>query len=252
MAAGTGAHLHVAGDSALHRLPTHLKIMGLVALVLAAVSIRPGAWAALGTVTALAGCVLMATRVSWRHTLPRLAVDLPFVVFALLMPFVAVGPTLPWGPFTLSEAGVIGGITLLAKSTTGVLAGVAFAVTTEPRDLIIGLQRLRLPDPLVTIVGFMVRYGSVVASELSRMRIAMTSRGFNARSIRSWGVIATSAGALFVRSFERGERVHLAMISRGYQGRLPEFEHPPVRGADLMLALAPAAIAGLLAVGSRL
>ena len=40
-------------------------------------------------------------------------------------------------------------------------------------------------------------------------------------STRSWPVLATGLGALFVRSFERGERVHLALVSRGYDGRLP-------------------------------
>jgi cobalt/nickel transport system permease protein len=37
-------------------------------------------------------------------------------------------------------------------------------------------------------------------------------------------VIASSAGALFIRSYERGERVHLAMLARGYAGRLPVIE----------------------------
>jgi cobalt/nickel transport system permease protein len=54
------------------------------------------------------------------------------------------------------------------------------------------------------------------------MRIASASRGFSARDPRHWPVLAKGVGALFIRSFERGERVHLAMVSRGYSGRLPE------------------------------
>ena len=57
------------------------------------------------------------------------------------------------------------------------------------------------------------------------MKVARESRGFQARSIRSWPVLATTAGALFIRSYERGERVHLAMLSRGYTGQLP-VTHP--------------------------
>jgi cobalt/nickel transport system permease protein len=57
---------------------------------------------------------------------------------------------------------------------------------------------------------------------MARMRMALTARGFEARNPRHWPVLARSAGALFIRSYERGERVHLAMLSRGYDGRLPE------------------------------
>jgi cobalt/nickel transport system permease protein len=70
-------------------------------------------------------------------------------------------------------------------------------------------------------MGFMVRFLEVVTTEMRRMRIARESRGFTARNPRHWPVLARSAGALFIRSYERGERVHLAMLSRGYTGKLP-------------------------------
>jgi cobalt/nickel transport system permease protein len=73
----------------------------------------------------------------------------------------------------------------------------------------------------VQIMGFMVRYLDVVTDELRRMHVARESRGFSARNPRHWPVIAKSAGVLFIRSYERGERVHLAMLSRGYDGRMP-------------------------------
>jgi cobalt/nickel transport system permease protein len=72
----------------------------------------------------------------------------------------------------------------------------------------------------VQIMGFMIRYVDVVSDEMRRMRIALESRGFSARNPRHWPVLARSAGALFIRSYERGERVHLAMVSRGYTGSL--------------------------------
>jgi cobalt/nickel transport system permease protein len=73
----------------------------------------------------------------------------------------------------------------------------------------------------VQIMSFMVRYGDVIADELRRMRIARESRGFSGRDVRAIPVVARSAGALFIRSYERGERVHLAMLSRGYDGTMP-------------------------------
>ena len=68
----------------------------------------------------------------------------------------------------------------------GVLAALLLAATTEPRDLLTGLTRLRLPRQLVEIMGFMVRYVEVVTGDLRRMSIALASRGFDARSPRQW------------------------------------------------------------------
>ena len=82
-----------------------------------------------------------------------------------------------------------------------------------------------MPNLLVQIMGFMVRYLDVVTDEMRRMRVARESRGFTARDVRHWPVIARSAGALFIRSYERGERVHLAMLSRGYTGTMPRLQH---------------------------
>jgi cobalt/nickel transport system permease protein len=77
---------------------------------------------------------------------------------------------------------------------------------------------------MVQIASFMLRYVNVVNDEMERMKVARQSRGFEASGIQHWKVIATAAGALFIRSYERGERVHLAMISRGYEGVLPHDE----------------------------
>jgi cobalt/nickel transport system permease protein len=74
---------------------------------------------------------------------------------------------------------------------------------------------------MVQIMTFMFRYADVIGGEMHRMRIARESRGFQARDVRQLRVVAQSAGALFIRSYERGERVHLAMLSRGYAGSMP-------------------------------
>jgi cobalt/nickel transport system permease protein len=67
----------------------------------------------------------------------------------------------------------------------------------------------------------MIRYLEVVAGELARMRTAMTARGYDPRWLSQARPIAASAGTLFVRSYERGERVYDAMLSRGYNGVMP-------------------------------
>ncbi|WP_205474376.1 cobalt ECF transporter T component CbiQ [Nocardioides sp. SYSU D00038] len=221
MGAGHGHKLHFHGHSPVHRAPAHLKVVALLAFVVLVVA-TPREWFwAFGVHLAVVLAVIGVSRVPPSYLLKRMVVEVPFVVFALLLPFVAHGPHTEVLGVTVSEPGLLGAWGLLAKGTLGVLASLTLAATTEPHDLLAGLERLRLPDLLVQIMGFMVRYLDVVTTELQRMRVARESRGFSARNPTHWPVLARAAGALFIRSYERGERVHLAMLSRGYTGRMP-------------------------------
>jgi cobalt/nickel transport system permease protein len=221
MGAGHGHHLHFHGHSAVHRLPGHVKLVALVAFVVTVVLTPRTAYPAYAVFLALLLLAQRASGVPFPYYAKRMVVEAPFVVFAALMPFVASGPRVQVGPLSLSESGLVGAWALLAKGTLGVMASLVLATTTEPRDVVAGLERLRLPNQLVQIMGFMVRYLEVVTGEMARMKVARESRGFRPRTLRSWPVLASTAGALFIRSYERGERVHLAMLSRGYAGRLP-------------------------------
>ncbi|CAN5344712.1 cobalt ECF transporter T component CbiQ [soil metagenome] len=221
MGAGHGHKLHYHGHSPLHRASAHLKVLGLLGFVLVVVATPKEWFPAYGGYLLVLGVVVAVSRVPPTYLLRRLVVEVPFVVFAVLMPFIATGPRTDLLGVSVSEPGLLAAWALLAKGTLGVLAGLTLAATTEPRDLLAGLERLRLPPQLVQIMGFMIRYVDVVTDEMRRMRIARESRGFTARNPRHWPVVARSAGALFIRSYERGERVHLAMVARGYTGQMP-------------------------------
>lgn len=221
MGAGHGHRLHFHGHSPVHRAPAHLKLLGLLVFMLVVVATPRQAYAVLAAEAAALLGVVLLSRVPLRYLLPRMVVEVPFAVFALLMPFISHGPRTEVLGLTVSEPGLHAGVALLVKGSIGVLASLTLAATTEPQDLLRGLQRLRMPELVVQIMGFMIRYLDVVTGELARMLTAMRSRGCDPRSPRHWPVLARSLGALFIRSYERGERVHLAMLSRGYDGRLP-------------------------------
>lgn len=221
MGAGHAHKLYRQGRSPVHALPPHCKLAAVFFFVLVVVSTpREAVWA-FGLYAALLAGVAAVARVPAGHLLKRMLIEVPFVAFAVLLPFVAEGHRVTALGLSLSEPGLWGAWNILAKGTLGVAASVLLASTTELNALLLGLQRLRLPSLLCQIASFMVRYGDVIADEFGRMRTARLSRGFEARGPRQWGVLAKSAGALFIRSYERGERVHLAMLSRGYTGTMP-------------------------------
>jgi cobalt/nickel transport system permease protein len=221
MGAGHGHKLHFHGHSVLHRAAPHHKLAVLLGFVLVVVAVPRDWYAAHGGLALVLGAAVAASRVPPSYLAKRMVVEVPFVLFAVLMPFVSHGPRTDVLGVTVSEPGLVAAAALLMKGSLGVLASLTLAATTEPADVLRGLQRLRMPETLVQIMGFMIRYLDVVTGEMSRMTTAMRSRGCDPRSPRHWPTLARSLGALFIRSYERGERVHLAMLSRGYTGVLP-------------------------------
>lgn len=250
MGAGHGGSLtarYVAGDSPVHRLPPHVKLVAvlLFAFVVVATPVH-ASWAAAAYGGYLAAVLATAAvaRVGVRRLATGLLIEAPFVGFALLLPVVSGGPRIDVLGLSLSQSGLVVGGGLLAKATLSVLAATVLAATTEPRALLAGLQRLRLPAVLVQILTFMVRYADVVGGELQRMRMAREARGFRPRQAGALRVLGATAGVLFVRAYERGERVHLAMLSRGYAGWLPSGQVATVEVRTWALALSLPAVAG--------
>lgn len=222
-------------------MPPQVKLVALFTFVVVVVlTPREQIWAFAGYAVLLLGVTLLAG-LSPALVARRMVVELPFIAFALLLPFFAQGPTTEIGPISVSIDGLWGAWNILAKGTLGVAASVILAATTEPRSLLLGLERLKMPPVLVHIATFMLRYFELILGEMHRMRVARESRGFEARHLGHVRVLAHSAGALFIRSYERGERVHLAMLSRGYAGTMPSLGPSEAATSDwLAAALLPA------------
>lgn len=175
----------------------------------------------------------------------RSLIEIPFIAFALLMPFFGQGERVEFLGLLLYQEGIEAGVGIIAKATLGVLTAILLSATTTAREILRGLEILKLPTLLVQIASFMLRYLNVVTDEMERMRVARASRGFQETGIKHWKVLANSAGALFIRSYERGERVHLAMLSRGYTGTLPKIERVSVSKSQILYGLSLPLSAGL-------
>ena len=250
MGAGHLHHLHQPGASVVHRLPPQVKLVALFTFVVVVVlTPREQIWAFAGYAVLLLGVTLLAG-LSPALVARRMVVELPFIAFALLLPFFAQGPTTEIGPISVSIDGLWGAWNILAKGTLGVAASVILAATTEPRSLLLGLERLKMPPVLVHIATFMLRYFELILGEMHRMRVARESRGFEARHLGHVRVLAHSAGALFIRSYERGERVHLAMLSRGYAGTMPSLGPPDAATSDWLAASLLPALALLICLAA--
>lgn len=249
---GTGhAHpLYLEGTSPVHRLAPQVKIVaafGIVACVVA--TPREEFWA-------FGGYLLLLTAVWVMSAIPpgwlarRALIELPFVVLAVLLPFAEGGERVEVAGLSLSVAGLLAGWSIVVKGTLGVLTSLTLAATTPVRDLLLGLQRLRVPPTLTTIATLMLRYVEVIVAEARRMRIARISRGHDPRLLWQAAATARGIGSLFLRCYERGERVHLAMLARGWTGAMPALTPAVAAGRQWALGLLPLAAAVALVTGA--
>lgn len=236
---GLGAVEAVAArDSPVHRLDPRVKIVGLIGLVLVAVTLPTGAWAAFGALAAILVGLAALSRLRPLYVLGRMTIEVPFLLAAAVLPFTA-------------EDGLALGGTVALKVSISVLAMVILSSTTPFPNLLRGFEMLKVPPLILTIVAFMWRYMHVLAGEVSRMQTARAARGYSA----NWLWQATSVGpllaTLFLRSLQRGERVHLAMMGRLYDGRMPETATAPQKtdATDVLFLTSVATSLVLIVVG---
>lgn len=247
MGGGHAHPLHLDHDSPVHRLPPEVKIVALLLFTIVVVATpREHFWPFAGYAVLIA-VVAAVARVRPGWLAKRATIELPFVVLALALPFAGHSERVEWLGMSLSVDGLYGGWNIVVKGTLGVLASLLLAATTTMRDVILGLDRLRVPQIFLQIGTFMLRYLDILADDARRMRIARLSRGYDPRFLWQVKAYAVSIGSLFLRAFERGERVYLAMVSRGYTGRLVFAERPAASvsqwTAAALLPLSAAAIA---------
>lgn len=181
---------------------------------------------------------------------------LPFMLAAVPLIFTRTGDplaTMDLGPLTLtiSGEGLRQFTTIALKSWVSVQAALLLAFTTPFHDLIDGLRELRLPRIMVAIISFMYRYLGVLGDEASRMNRARASRSAVGRDGRTGGgmrwrarVTGSMVGSLFLRSYERSERIYGAMLARGFDGELRHLPGPPISRAAL--AVLGLSLAGLV------
>jgi cobalt/nickel transport system permease protein len=206
------------GASPLHRLPAQVAITTTFGFVVAVVLTPREAMWAFGLYASMAIAALVLARLPPGFVGARLLVLVPFLLAAASLPLLEGPPDAFWG---LSREGLWDAWNIAAKGVLGATASVVLAATHEPPDLVTGLERLRVPRVVTAIMGFMVRYLELVVGEVARMRVAMRSRGHHARGVAGVAPMGRALGSLFIRVYERGERVYLAMASRGYHGTMP-------------------------------
>lgn len=239
---------YLAGTSRLHRADPRAKLVVALGFILAVTSLPPGSWVAIAVMIALVWTSGAVSGVGLRRLFLRSLLALPFVAAAFPTVFTRAGTpfmVLEVGPWLLvgTEQGLEFFTSILAKSWVCVTAASVLTATTPELELLGALNTLRVPAVLVAIISLMYRYIFVLGEEVQRMLRARTARSaaigpHSGGSIAWRGRVAGGmAGSLFLRTYDRSERIYLAMLARGYDGQVRQIRRTPLeRGARLQLA----------------
>jgi cobalt/nickel transport system permease protein len=235
----------VTGDlrSPIHQLDPRAKLLGFAGVTVVAVSTPLHAWPAFVACAAVLVATAVLAKVPARTLWRRARVVLPLVLFvAVFIPFARAGDPVDLGPVTVSEQGLATFAAVSAKAILGTLSAVLLGATTSFPDVLHALERLKAPRMLVLIAAFMYRYLFVIVDEVTRMRAALAARGYSPRTALQAAAIGRVATALFLRTYERAERVHLAMLARGWGQSMPRLDVLAFRRADSVFLAAVAAV----------
>ncbi len=179
--------------------------------------------------------LVLMTRLPLAKTLKRtLGVDFFIVFMLVLLPFTTPGDF--WfaiGPLTATWDGFLRAVEISLKAVGVVLTLLALVGTLEPSEFGHALYRLKIPEKLVHIMLFTVRYLDVLQREYHRLRTAMKAPAFVPRSnFHTWQTFGYLFAMLLVRSLERAERVHDAMKCRGFTGKFHLLGDMRINGQD--------------------
>ena len=225
-------------DSFFHRLDPRTKLVFALLFVLSVVLTPPGSWVAFALYLAVITGLVLFSKLPAGYVFRRSLVVVPFVLMiAIFVPFFKEGEVAGsyniwlWR-LTVTRSGLEVVTNILVKAWLSMLSLVWLTGTTKVTHLFCALERLRAPHVLVMIMSFMYRYIFVIVDEMLRMKQARDSRNFGGGRLRQLRTIGRMIGTLFIRSYERGERVYAAMVARGFDGQVRTLDQLSFKKAD--------------------
>jgi len=230
-------HVHVFdqyhySQSRIHNLDPRVKVLVTVAFILSNAILPDGAWPAFALVWLLLLFANDQSNLGLEFTLKRSFVALPFALVAVSAIFSPLGePLVEWNlgfiTLTPTDFGLIRFLSILVRSWLSVQMAILMVATTQFPDLIHAFEHLKVPRILTTVIAFLYRYLFVLTDEGFRLLRARDARSAGLPGTKSGGSIQWRArttgsmvGQLFLRSYERSDRIYQAMISRGYTGHI--------------------------------
>ena len=245
-----GLDEYARADSPLHRWEPRCKLVGLMALIFAFSYVQD--LHLLPAMLAATALLYATSKMPISFLARRLRAPGIFLIIPVLLLPLYSGSTvfLHIGPLGLRQEGCLQAASLLTRFVSILTTGLLLFGTAPFLTSVKAMRALGLPSLLADMTLFSYRYIYVIGDDLGTMQTAMGLRGFRLRRPDGRALITLSslAGSVLVRSYERSERVHKAMLLRGYGQASPRRWDSKVSIRDVIaLAAVLFVAAGLVA-----
>ena len=209
--------LMATGDTGVHRLEARAKVLVTLAFILAVVSVNKCELAALFLFFLYPLVILAFADLPPRHIARKIVVVLPFALMVgMFNPLFDQTVLIRLGPLGIS-GGWLSCASILVRSTLTVGAALILVATTGFPAICQALDQLGLPRIFTVQLLFLYRYLFLLSEEGGRTARARELRAFAGKGLglSSYGSMLSQ---LLLRTWLRAERVHLAMLARGFVG----------------------------------
>jgi len=251
-------------ESFIHHLDPRVKVVVTMAFIVSNALLPDGAWMAFVFAWLFLLAANVLSRLGITYTFKRSLVALPFALIAITILFSMPGKPVAnfsiamWN-FVITDTGLLRFVSIIIRSWLSVQIALLLVAVTRFPDLIHALEHLRVPAILTTIIAFLYRYLFVLTDEVLRLLRARESRSAASAGKRSgrgvvWRakVAGNMAGQLFLRSYERSDRIYNAMLSRGYSGHLYTLNPHEMKSRDYFVTAFAIAILFIVQIIGRL
>jgi cobalt/nickel transport system permease protein len=180
------------------------------------------------------------SRVSVLHFLFKLLKVYPMIFFiSFLIPFFPSNndSVYHFGMIRIYQSGLDKFISINIKSILSIFMSIILTTTTSFDMLLKGMERLFIPKIFILILSFMYRFIFLLIDEIERMFTAYKSRYIKLPFWSRLNILSQQIVVLFIRTYERGERVYQAMDARGFSGKIYTLNNLSWKSLDNLLLL---------------
>lgn len=228
-----------------------LKIFSFTILILTAVSVR--------TITplillfvAITG-LSVATRIPLRYFLFRATFFVPLFTAMIVLPLIFITPGIPLAvigfdqySLCITNEGVYEAVHFTLKIWVSVASLTLLVLTTRFSSLLHAMEKLKIPKVFVMMTAVTYRFIFLFADEAYRMVLARESRRVGREhAIQVMRSLANIISTLFIRSYERGERLYMAMLARGYTGDVKSLVEMRLQAIDYLFGIVVVSLCAL-------